>query len=101
MDTTRHVGMALARLAQGEAGARDELFLRTQDRLRRLLGRYLHRDFARLTALEQTDDLLQDVQVRLLKSWDRLLQDEQGRAIQEPAVFFSRVWRLMREVLLD
>lgn len=101
MDTTRHLSMALARLAEGEAAARDELFLRTQNRLRRLLGRYLHRDFPRLAELEQTDDLLQDVHVRLLKSWDHFLQDEQGRAIQEPAVFFSRVSRLMREVLLD
>lgn len=101
MDTTHYVQLALLRLADGDQAARDELFQRAHDRVRQLVSRCLHRDFARLAALEQTDDVLQDVYLRLLKGWDRLIQDEQGNAVREPAVFLSRVSRLIREVLLD
>lgn len=101
MDTTQQLQLILARLAIGDTSARDELFRRSHDRLRQLVSRSLHRDFARLAVVEQTDDLLQDVHVRWLKSWDRLLADEQGRIAQDPAVFLSRVSRLIREVLLD
>ncbi len=101
METTQQLQLVLARLAGGDATARDDLFRRSHDRLRQLVSRWLHRDFNRLTAVEQTDDLLQDVHIRWLKSWDRLLADEQGQIVQDPTVFLSRVSRLIREVLLD
>lgn len=101
MDTTRQLQLILSRLAEGDSTARDDLFRRAHERLRQLLGRALHRDFARLSAVEQTDDLLQDIHVRWLKSWDQLLADQQGQIIQDAGVFLSRVSRLIREVLLD
>jgi RNA polymerase sigma factor (sigma-70 family) len=101
VDTTQQIERALVRLSQGDLTAREELFRRSERRLRALVGRYLGRDFSRLAAVEQTDDLLQDVYVRWLKSWEQLLRDDQGQIIQDPATFLSRVARLIREVLLD
>ncbi len=91
----------LARLAAGDPAARDELFARTQLHLGRLAGRMLHGSFARVEAFEQTDDVMQSVFLRLLKSWDGVLAGDDGRPLADAAVYLSRVSRLVREVLID
>src|SRR5262245_18606774 len=82
------------RLAAGDPSARGELIDRACGRLRRLARRIFH-DFARLKRLEDTDDLLNEAVMRLLR---RL---EAGRQPASVAEFFRLAAREMRCELLD
>ncbi len=99
--TTSELTATLARLASGDAAARERLFEETQARLRRLASRMLHGGFARVEKFEQTDDVMQTMFLRLWKGWESALKDELGEPLRDPGVFLSRVTRLLREVLLD
>jgi RNA polymerase sigma factor (sigma-70 family) len=91
--TTELQGL-IDRLAAGDASARGELIDRACGRLRRLARRIFH-DFARLKRLEDTDDLLNEAVMRLLR---RL---EAGRQPGSVAELFRLAAREMRCELLD
>lgn len=61
----------------------------------------LHGGFARVEKFEQTDDVMQTMFLRLLKSWDATVQDDGGHPVTDAGVYLCRVSRLLREVLLD
>lgn len=63
-ETTRLLGEA----ALGRPGAFDALIIRTGDRLRSLTRRVFQNDFPRLARWEETDDVVQDVLLRLSRS---------------------------------
>ncbi|MBL8824628.1 MAG: sigma-70 family RNA polymerase sigma factor [Planctomycetia bacterium] len=91
----------LIRLNEGEPQAREELLARTQQRLERMARKMLHGGFVRLSSDEETMDVVQDVNIRLLKSWDKLTKNEDGKTLGSAAEYFMRTARLLREVLID
>lgn len=91
----------LIRLHQGEPQAQQELLARTQQRLERLTRRMLHGGFMRLGGLEETMDVVQNVNLRLLTGWDKIVRDADGNIIHSAAEYFMRTARLLREVLID
>lgn len=83
----------LDRWHQGDPAARDELLRHFGDRLRRLTHRMLG-DFARVRRWEETDDVLQNVLVRLV----RALEDVRPASVRE---FLSLASTLIRRELID
>src|SRR5262245_22341307 len=83
----------LDRMRAGEAAARDELFRRAGGRLERLTRKML-KGFPGVQRWEQTDDVLQNALVRLL----RALRDVQPVSVRE---FFGLSAELIRRELLD
>jgi RNA polymerase sigma-70 factor (ECF subfamily) len=81
-------------LAAGAPSARQKLIDRACARLRRLAQRIFH-DFARLKRLEETDDVLNQAVLRLLRRLDR------GPTPASVAEFFRLAAREMRCELLD
>jgi RNA polymerase sigma-70 factor (ECF subfamily) len=61
----------LDRIRSGEKAARDELLAYVNERLRRLARRML-RDFPVVRGWEETDDILQNAQIRLWQALERL-----------------------------
>jgi RNA polymerase sigma factor (sigma-70 family) len=91
--TTFRIQRSLDRLAQGDASARDELFSYAQNRLV-ALTKFIRRDFRRIPAVHDTDDVLQQAQIRLLRALE---------AVQptSAADFFRLAALQIRRVLLD
>jgi RNA polymerase sigma-70 factor (ECF subfamily) len=65
--STSHLRPLLARANDGDLSARAQLIERTCDRLRRLARKLLH-DFPRVRRWEDTDDVLQNGLLRLLRA---------------------------------
>jgi RNA polymerase sigma-70 factor (ECF subfamily) len=91
-DTVQLEGL-LERLRSGDEAARGELLACTYERLGRLARRML-RDYPRVRGREQTDDVLQNAQIRL---WQALLQVTPGSARE----FYGLASLQLRRVLLD
>jgi RNA polymerase sigma factor (sigma-70 family) len=99
--TLSDISSLLARLGTGDASAREDLLLRTQERLRQLASRMLRGSFNRVAGFEETDDVLQTMMFRLFKSWDKVVTGDEGRPLSDAGEYLSRASRLLREVLLD
>jgi RNA polymerase sigma factor (sigma-70 family) len=93
-DQTTHLQFLLDRLRQGDDSARRELIGCAYERLRLLAWRTLHKDFHRFEKLHETDSILDEAVVRLLKA----LEQEQPTTLQG---FFALAAKKIREVLLD
>jgi RNA polymerase sigma-70 factor (ECF subfamily) len=91
--TTELQGL-IDRLAAGDAAARNELIDRACQRLQRLAHK-MRQDFARLKRLEDTDDVLNNAVLRLLR---RLQADTRPTSVAE---FFRVAAREIRCELLD
>jgi len=100
-DGSQVIQSFLVKLQRGDPEAQKELLLRTQQRLERMARKMLHGGFVRLSSLEQTMDVVQDVNVRLIKGWHKIITDVDGEHIQSAADYFMRTARLLREVLID
>jgi RNA polymerase sigma-70 factor (ECF subfamily) len=83
----------LARLHAGDPTAKAELVARAQDRLRRLTHKVLG-DFARVRRYHDTDDVLQNSLIRLLRRLDACPPGT-------PAELFALAAREIRRELLD
>lgn len=81
------------RLHSGDPAARQELVVHTFDRLRRLTRKMLH-DFGRVRRWHDTDDVLQNAAMRLLRSLE-------GEPPASPAEFFGRAALHIRRELID
>jgi RNA polymerase sigma factor (sigma-70 family) len=68
---TTELGDCFARMAAGDPAARDELFRRVGDRLRDLAHRMLRR-FPNVRRWAETDDVLQNALVRLLRTLETI-----------------------------
>ena len=69
--TTLHLQGCLDRLRGGDPAAREELLRHSQERLRKLTHRMLSR-FPAVHRFEQTDDVLQNVLLRITRMLDRV-----------------------------
>ena len=91
----------LARAMGGDATARRRLLEVTRDRLMRHARRHLHGSHARLKPFEQTDDVVQQLYLKILQNQDRFWVNAHGRPVSTLAEFFGHSSAWMRDVLCD
>jgi RNA polymerase sigma-70 factor (ECF subfamily) len=91
----------LERAVTGDAQARQHLLELTRYRLMRQARRFLHGHCARLEPFEQTDDVVQQLYVKILQNQDRFWVNAQGEPVRTLAEFFGHTSAWMRDVLCD
>src|SRR5688572_5186475 len=91
--STTYLQGLIARASTGDLSARDDLLKHTYNRLLRLTHRMLQ-DFPRVRQWEETDDVLQNAQVRLL----RALEAVNPASLRD---FFALASAQIRRELLD
>src|SRR4051812_27835631 len=63
--------------------------------------RQLHGRYARLEPFEQTDDVVQQLYLKILQNQDRFWVDARGEPVRSLAEFFGHTSAWMRDVLCD
>jgi RNA polymerase sigma factor (sigma-70 family) len=91
----------LERAVTGDAEARRRLLELTRDRLMRHAHRFLHGPYARLERFEQTDDVVQQLYLKILENQDRFWVNANGEPVHSLAEFFGHTSAWMRDVLCD
>jgi RNA polymerase sigma factor (sigma-70 family) len=91
----------LERAVTGDAEARQRLLELTRDRLMRQARSLLHGRYARLEPFAQTDDVVQQLYVKVLRNQDRFWVNAQGEPVRSLAEFFGHASAWMRDVLCD
>jgi RNA polymerase sigma-70 factor (ECF subfamily) len=91
----------LERAVTGDAKARQRLLELTRDRLMRHARHFLHGRYARLEPLAQTDDVVQQLYVKILQNENRFWVNASGEPIRSLAEFFDHTSAWMRDVLCD
>jgi RNA polymerase sigma factor (sigma-70 family) len=91
----------LERALTGDAEARQRLLELTRDRLMRHARRFLHGRYARLEPFAQTDDVVQQLYLKILQNQDRFWVNADGEPIRTLAEFFGHTSAWMRDVLCD
>jgi RNA polymerase sigma-70 factor (ECF subfamily) len=91
----------LERAITGDIAARQRLLEVTRDRLIRHARRFLHGHYARLEPFAQTDDVVQQLYVKILQNQDRFWVNSEGKPVGSLAEFFGRSSAWMRDVLCD
>ena len=91
--TSSNVHQLLLLSYQGNSHAREELFIRSLERLRTMARQMFH-EFPKLLAMEQTDDILNKAVLRLHRSLDEVKP-------QSARDFFGLASLQMRRVLAD
>jgi RNA polymerase sigma-70 factor (ECF subfamily) len=91
----------LERASTGDAEARERLLELTRDRLVHHARRFLHGRYARLEPFAQTDDVVQQLYIKILQNQDRFWVNTDGAPIRTLAEFFSHTSAWMRDVLCD
>jgi RNA polymerase sigma-70 factor (ECF subfamily) len=91
----------LGRAVAGDAGARQRLLEHTRDRLLGHARRLLHGRYARLEPLAQTDDVVQQLYLKILQNPDRFWVNARGEPVGSLAEFFGHTSAWMRDVLCD
>jgi RNA polymerase sigma-70 factor (ECF subfamily) len=100
-DSTAVLQGHLEQAVTGGAGARQRLLELTRDRLMRHARRFLHGPFARLDPFAQTDDVVQQLYLKILQNQDRFWVNADGEPMRTPAEFFGHTSAWMRDVLCD
>src|SRR5437879_4533116 len=93
-DRTTQLQHLLDRLRNGDGSARTELLALAYERLRLLARKMFHQDFPRLGKLHETDSILHEALLRLL----RALQEVQPPSVRDFLTFSAAQ---IRRVLLD
>jgi RNA polymerase sigma factor (sigma-70 family) len=91
----------LERALTGDAEARQRLLELSRDRLTRHARPLLHGHFARLERFAQTDDVVQQLYVKILRNQDRFWVNADGEPVRSLAEFFGHASAWMRDVLCD
>jgi RNA polymerase sigma-70 factor (ECF subfamily) len=91
----------LERAVTGEAEARRRLLELTRGRLTRHARRLLHGRYARLEPFAQTDDVVQQLYLKILRNQDRFWANARGGPVRSLAEFFGHASAWMRDVLCD
>jgi RNA polymerase sigma factor (sigma-70 family) len=91
----------LERGLSGDAEARRQLLELTRDRLTHHARRLLHGRYARLEPFAQTDDVVQQLYVKILLNQDRFWVNSRGEPVRSLAEFFGHTAAWMRDVLCD
>jgi RNA polymerase sigma-70 factor (ECF subfamily) len=92
-----HLGRAMT----GDAEARQRLLELTRDRLMRHARHFLHGRYARLEPFAQTDDVVQQLYVKIFQNQDRFWVNADGKPVRTLAEFFGHTSAWMRDVLCD
>jgi RNA polymerase sigma factor (sigma-70 family) len=100
-DSTAVLQRHLERAVTGDAGARQRLLELTRDRLMGHARRFLHGSYARLEPFAQTDDVVQQLYVKILRNQDRFWVKANGKPVRTLAEFFGHTSAWMRDVLCD
>ena len=91
----------LERALTGDAEARGRLLELTRNRLMRHARCFLHGSYARLEPFAQTDDVVQQLYLKILQHQDRFWVNARGEPVQTLAEFFGHSSAWMRDVLCD
>jgi RNA polymerase sigma factor (sigma-70 family) len=91
----------LERAVAGDAEARQRLLELTRDRLMRHARGLLHGRYARLEPFAQTDDVVQQLYLKILKNQDRFWVNAHGEPVRTLAELFGHTSAWMRDVLCD
>jgi RNA polymerase sigma factor (sigma-70 family) len=91
----------LERGLAGDTEARRRLLELTRDRLMRHARRFLHGRYARLEPFAQTDDVVQQLYLKILQNQDRFWVNAHGEPVHTLAEFFGHTSAWMRDVLCD
>src|SRR5262245_60617156 len=91
----------LERAITGDLAARRRLLELTRDRLMRHARCLLHGRYARLEPFAQTDDVVQQLYVKVIQEQDRFWANADGEPVQTLAEFFGRSSAWTRDVLCD
>jgi RNA polymerase sigma factor (sigma-70 family) len=100
-ESTAYLEGELGQAVAGDAGARVRLLELTRDRLMRHARRLLHGRYARLEPFAQTDDVVQQLYVKILHNQDRFWVNARGEPVGSLAEFFGHTAAWMRDVLCD
>jgi RNA polymerase sigma factor (sigma-70 family) len=100
-ETTAVLQGQLERAVTGDAEARQRLLELTRDRLMHHARRFLHGRYARLEPFAQTDDVVQQLYVKILQHQDRFWVNARGEPVRTLAEFFGHSSAWMRDVLCD
>src|SRR4051812_46565251 len=91
----------LERAVTGDVAARQRLLELTRDRLMRHARRHLHGSHALLEPFEQTDDVVQQLYLKILQNQGRFWINAHGQPVRSLAEFFGHTSAWMRDVLSD
>ena len=91
----------LERAITGDGAARQRLLELTRDRLMSHARSFLHGRYARLEPLAQTDDVVQQLYLKILQNQDRFWVDARGEPVRSLAEFFGHTSAWLRDVLCD
>jgi RNA polymerase sigma-70 factor (ECF subfamily) len=91
----------LERGLAGDAEARRRLLELTRDTLMRHARYFLHGQYARLEPFAQTDDVVQQLYVKILQNQDRFWVNADGEPVRSLVEFFGHTSAWMRDVLCD
>jgi RNA polymerase sigma factor (sigma-70 family) len=91
----------LEQAVTGDAEARRRLLELTRDRLMRHAHHLLHGPYARLEGFERTDDVVQQLYLKILENQDRFWVNADGTPVSTLAEFFGHSSAWMRDVLCD
>ena len=91
----------LERAVTGDAEARQRLLELTRDRLMHHARRFLHGRYARLEPFAQTDDVVQQLYLKILRHQDRFWVDARGEPVRTMPEFFGHTSAWLRDVLCD
>jgi DNA-directed RNA polymerase specialized sigma24 family protein len=97
-DSTAVLQGLLERAAAGDAEARRSLLELTRDRLSGHARRLLHGRYARLEPFAQTDDVVQQVYLKILKNQERFWRNANGEPVRTLAEFFGHTSAWIRDV---
>ena len=91
----------LERAVAGDAEARRRLLGLTRDRLMHHARLFLHGRYVRLEPFAQTDDVVQQLYLKILRHQDRFWVDARGEPVRTLAELFGHTSAWMRDVLCD
>jgi RNA polymerase sigma-70 factor (ECF subfamily) len=100
-ESTAVLQMHLERAVTGDTEARQRLLELTRDRLMHHARRFLHGRYARLEPFAQTDDVVQQLYIKILQHQDRFWVNARGEPVRTLAEFFGHSAAWMRDVLGD
>jgi RNA polymerase sigma-70 factor (ECF subfamily) len=91
----------LERAVTGDTEARQRLLELTRERLMHHARRFLHGRYARLEPFAQTDDVVQQLYIKILEQQDRFWVNTRGEPVRTLPEFFGHTSAWMRDVLCD
>jgi RNA polymerase sigma factor (sigma-70 family) len=91
----------LNRCAAGDRAARDELLTHTRSRLVALFRKCARDRFAAVRSELETDEVINDLYVRLLERWDGFVAPPAGGSGDPVRDYFGFAARVIRDILCD